>query len=187
MSESVAVDDATQGAAKTSDAQEDLDTLLNEFDKGTSQPAEKAEPGGQVDTVSRDEFNELQKTIVDQQYKVDIQGVVKQIKGEVDIPYVTDEFVETYLNTEANKNPKLAQAWGNRRSDPEAFKKVIESISKTFQSGFNIDQKITSDMDSVTAAVRSASTKSPETAQEIDWANLSDAEFVQEKAKLKRK
>jgi hypothetical protein len=188
MSESVAVDNAEpEVSAETNDAQEDLDTLLGQFDEGTSQPAStEAETGGQQNVVTREEFAELQNTLVNQQYQTDIQSVTKVIKGDIDVPYVDDSFVETWLNTEANKNPKLAQAWASRHSNPDAFQKVTNSLAKQFQAKFNIDHKVTSDMDSITSAVRSASTKGPEPETPRDWSAMSDAEFAAEKAKLRR-
>lgn len=186
MSESVAVDNAdTLVSAETSDAQEDLDTLLDTFEEKTGQEAsDEAETGGQQDTVSREEFKQLQASIDNQQYKTDIQGVAKEIMGDVVSPGVDGDFVETWLNTQAGKNPKLAQAWANRHSNPDAFQKVIGSLAKQFQGKFNIDQKVTSDMDSVTSAVRSASTKSPEQETPKDWGAMSDVEFEKEKAAL---
>jgi len=188
MSESVAVDNAEpQVSAETNDAQEDLDTLLGQFDESTSQEAStEAETGGQQESVSREEFQALQSSITNQQYQSDMSDVTKVIKGELDVPYVDDSFVETWLNNEANKNPKLAQAWANRHVNPDAFQKVTNSLAKQFQEKFNVDAKTTSDMDAVTSAVRSASTKSPEPETQRDWSAMSDAEFAQEKAKLRR-
>lgn len=189
MSESVAVDNAeSQTSAETSDAQEDLDTLLGQFDEGTSPEASKeAETGGQQDTVSREEFLQLQNSIVNQQHQTDIQDVSKVIMGDVNSPGVDSEFVETWLNAQAGKNPRLASAWANRHANPDAFQKVVGSLAKQFQGKFNVDQQITSDMDSVTSAVRSASTKSPDTETSVNWGALSDADFAAEKAKLGRR
>ena len=188
MSESVAVDNVdTSGSTETSDAQEDLESLLDQFEESTGQSTdETVDTGGQQESVSRDEFKQLQDSIVNQQYQTDIHGVVNVIKGDIDVPYVDDSFVETWLNSEAGKNPKLAQAWANRHANPEAFQIVTSSLAKRFQEKFNIDQKTTSDMDSVTSAVRSASTRSPEPEIPKDWSAMSDAEFAQEKAKLRR-
>ena len=188
MSESVAVDNVEpEASTETSDAQEDLDTLLSQFDESTGQEAsQEAETGGQQESVSRDEFLQLQSTIANQQYQSDIQGVTEVIKGDLDVPFVDNEFVETWLNNEANKNPKLAQAWANRHSNPDAFQKVTGSLAKQFQDKFNVDHKATSDIDAVTSAVRSASTKAPEQETQTDWGSMSDAEFAHAKANLRR-
>lgn len=192
--------DATQAAASPAaaagqDAQQDgddLDKLLSEYETGTQQtPAAAASPQpGQ--TAGADDLKALTEQVKglltenqNAKFRRDMDATLKNIRGELDSEFFDDAFVESWIDAQARKDPRLSTAWNERDGNPRQFQKVVGQLSRDFAKKYGKlpDKAATEDREAVTAAVRGASTKVPE-GQPPNYASMTDAELAREKDKL---
>ncbi len=111
------------------------------------------------------------------QFKRDMADTVKAVRGDLDPGVFDDVLVEAYLNAQAAQDPRLAKAWMDRAANPKQFEQVKTALSKNFAKKFSKmpDPAATEDRAAVSAAVRGASTRTPES-QPLKLAALSNSD-----------
>lgn len=184
---------AQQGATDGQNAQaqgDDLDTLLAEFDQGQSPAAASTQPAQQQATgddlkVVAEEVRAWRTERQQETFKRDMGETIKKVRGDLDAELFDDSLVRGYVNARADEDPRLAQAWVNRHTNPKAFNRVVEQLGREFRQKWSKmpDRQATEDHAAVTAAVRSASTRAPD-APPPDFSRMSNSEFQAEKDKL---
>jgi hypothetical protein len=166
-------------------AQDDLDSLLSEFDQ-EAKPIVEPKPEQNDDLVRSWVEQQIQKEN-QKETKSDIKSAVDVIKGglEVSLP---DIAVEGILYSVVENDPRALEVWKARKSDPGSWNKLLDGVKSKVNKEFTDlpDKKLTDDRDAVTSAVHSAS-KHELQETEVDWSMLSDQEFAMQKAKLSRK
>lgn len=188
MSEEQAVveqtDEQAKPASEGAGAQDDLDSLLKEFEQPVqetkSDTKTETKPDGLEEVIS---FVREQKQaqLADSSRKA-LNEAVKTVKGDLK---VDDELVEGFLHARASKDQRIAQAWVNRDKNPQAFASVLKTLGKELSGKFADmpDSQVTEDRAAVAAAVRGASTKASESPPP-DYSKMSDAEFKRHKESL---
>lgn len=183
--------DAADGQAKPgtegTDARkaDDLETLLAEYTAATKQPEPAAsKPGTTAETPKGDpalakRLETLEQRDADRQFKADIKPAVDRVRGKIDPTVYDDDDIRDWMDREAQKDPRLAQAWLERHQNPDKFARVLDGLGRKLADRFARapDAAATADRDAVTAAVRGASTKAPE-GKAPDYSRLSDREFA---------
>jgi hypothetical protein len=113
------------------------------------------------------------------EFQADMKETVKQIRGELAEDIASDRLVRAWIDGMAEDNPKLANAWVNRKNDPKQFARIVEGLSREFHKEFSRrpDPRTSEDRELVSAAVRGASTKAPED-RPPSYGTMSDSEFA---------
>lgn len=184
---------AQQGAEENNarvETGDDLDTLLNEFDEGTkpapaaTQPERKPEAASETKEASADILAAASE-IRQERFQRDMTATIKDVRGDLPSDLYDDDFMQAWIDTQAKKDPRLANAWVNRNNNAQQFARVKAALGKEFAKRYGKlpDRQATEDREAVTAAVRGASTKAPE-GKAPDYSKMTDAEFASEKAKL---
>lgn len=197
--------DAPDGSAapgtegKNSAQGEDLDAVLQQFVDATGSTKKDADPptaakqpsatkseqtpdsiGALRESVEYLQSREITREKEEQtrRFNDDMGVVLKKVRGEMNSDFFDDDFVHAWIDSQATKNPNLAQAWVNRGRDPKGFQRVVDSLQGAFQKKYGKlpDPNLTEDRDAVTAAVRGASTKTPE-AKEPAIGSMTDNEY----------
>jgi len=167
---------------------DDLDSLLKEFDTETKPAAgSKPEPKPGADDLqaATAEVFQARDEIRNARYRQDMDKTVADIRGDLDPEFADNDFVEAWLDAQARKDQRLAQAWVNRNANPKQFDKVKAELGRALKAKFSKlpDRQATDDRAAVTAAVRGASNRAPEN-KAPDFSKLSDNDFQKEKDKL---
>jgi hypothetical protein len=184
---------APPAATDAQDARQDgdsLDALLKEYDQTAGAPPAAAatppEPKPGTDTTTTKPATdpavaEVQRYI----FRQDMDKTVKSVRGELPADYFDDTFVKAWIDSRAEEDPRLGQAWVNRHSNPKQFEKIVSGLGREFSKKYGKlpDRAATDDRDAVTAAVRGASTRAPE-GQPADYSRMTDAQLAAEKDKL---
>lgn len=184
--------DATDATAKPvvegNDAQtqaDDFDTLLSQFDEGEKKPAAttqtQPDPKAGTDNDLKATLEQMKAFVGEAhglRFRQDMDATIKDVRGDLDPEMFDTDFVESWLDAQARKNPKLATAWTNRHANPKAFEKVKTELGRQFVGKYGKlpDKGLTEDREAVSAAVRGASTKAPEQ-KPPDYSGMSNAEF----------
>lgn len=162
--------------AQESDS-DDFEKALSEFETKASPPAT------QQDYQSEDfatEFQHFRQEFEEERYRADMKKVVNEVRGDLDPDLIDDEFVDSWVNGMARKNPKLAQAWMDRRANPEGFNRVLKGLNKQFTKKYGklsrVDAEATSAREAVAAAVKGTSGKAPE-GKQADYSDKTNNEF----------
>lgn len=170
-------------------APDELDALLKQFEtpvetkpKAESKPETKPEPSEDMKELAnyvrarRDEESR-------QATRDDLAKAVTAVKTEIDGEGIKlpDRLVRGALRDMAEEDPRFLQAWAHRGSNPRAWEQVLKAAAKEIRKELESspDPHATEDKAAVRAAVRSASTRTPEP-EAIDpkkLAGMSDAEF----------
>lgn len=167
---------------------DDLDSVLKEFDTATK-PAADSRPEQSGTEPDLKMLAEQVKGFVSEatalRYRQDMDKTIADIRGDLDPDFADNDFVEAWLDAQARKDPRLAQAWTNRNANPKQFDKVKAELGKALKSKFSKlpDRQATDDRAAVTAAVRGATNRAPE-AKPTDFSKLSDNEFQKAKEAL---
>jgi hypothetical protein len=85
------------------------------------------------------------------------------------------------LNNMADGDPRLANAWAARKSNPAAWTGIIKALNADLQKRFQSpgDAAVTEDVAAVSAAVRGAQPQTPGNTTPADrLGHLSNAEFT---------
>lgn len=182
---------ALPGAEATSArTDDDLDSLLAQFDEGKPAPSEPAKPATAAPAaddqkVANETVLNEAKFIRQQRFQQDMQATIKDVRGDLPSDLYDDDFVQAWIDARATKDPRLANAWVNRDADPKKFGQVKAALGKEFAKKYGRlpDRQATEDREAVTAAVRGASTKAPE-GKAPDYSKMTDAQFAAEKARV---
>lgn len=168
--------DTTGQSARDDD---DYEKDLSEFTEATKSSEPKPEPkaGGDDLSAVKSEVMELRKTVSNIRYESEIAPIIKAVRGDVPVELYNDEDIHDWINREAKKDNRLAQAWVNKEKDPAGFNRIVRGLERKLAQRFSNlpDNTATADRAAVTAAVRGASTKAPE-AKPLDLSNKTDAE-----------
>ena len=176
--------EATPSAEESSAPDEPgLDELLTQFNEATaSQPDSTPEPAKtettpEIDSVAN-EVRQLREEQRAQQFQADLDNAIKQVRGDLDPDFFDDAFVESYMDAEAKRNPKFAQAWANRNTNKRGFESVLGAVHRKMakHATSRPDPNATEDRAAVTAAVTGATDKAPESPAP-DLSGMSDAEL----------
>lgn len=193
--EQTAVDQETkeepkkEASAESGTAQDDgLDAILKEFDerKAASSPqvAEtKSEPTKPITDISSVDVTALAtleaqvKQLADQRQRDELEKLFDRMTDGVQADSVD---AESFLNAMARRDPRLNEAYKNRKDNPKAWGKVETTLKQEFTKRFGkkVDKQATESRDAVAAAVRSASTAAP--AQDLtdkDISKMSKEDF----------
>lgn len=168
--------------ARTDD---DLDALLKEFDTETKSP-EPAKPAtaapAAIDpAVANETVLSEAKFIRQERFQKDMDETIKKVRGDLPEELFDGPLVQAWIDSQATKDPRLAQAWANRNADPKKFGQVVTELGKRFSKyGKLPDKQATEDREAVTAAVRGASTRAPE-GKAPNYAGMTNADFAAEK------
>ncbi len=185
-----AVEDEAE--ANTTDSEQDIDSLLAEFDeKVETAPVEqpKAEPtpqkGSDDDTAVLVDFARTQMAAAHENAVMD---TAKSIKGRDEtLADLDDDVLRDLLEMRASRDRRIADAWNARSEKPGAWEAIEKSLAKEFgeKLGARPDPQLTSDRESVRASTRGMSTTEPPGSDEIPYRpGMSDAEFRQMKKGL---
>jgi len=169
-------------------AQDDLDTLLNEYEE---KPVVEAPPVETAPEIAPDRL-EAVEAFMQRQDKVDTNTALsdaatlfKNSAGEAIGGRSKDE-IEGLIHLEAFRNPKIAQAFQDRFNSPEKWSKTVQALGKRFaENATKTDTKSTESWDAVDSAMHSASSSTATEEIMPDVAKMSDQEFLQFKAGLK--
>lgn len=192
---------ATPNAEGQNSAQgEDLDAVLQSFVNATSgspekkadaapaaKPASNPNPEPNSDAIGalQTQLNYLagreqarEEADRTRRFNEDMNVVLKDVRGDLNADFFDDDFVRAWIDGQAAKNPQLAQAWVQRDKDPKGFKRVVEALKGGFSKKYGKlpDPALTEDREAVSAAVRGASTKTPE-AKAPNIGSMTDAEY----------
>lgn len=181
-------DAGAQPPAEGADARatgDDLDSLLSQFDatatpKTEPKPApEQAKGAAQIDP---DKIAEQVRASIDAEtrLKADITSTVKTIRGELDPEVFDDAFVESWLDTQARNDPRLAQAWRDRHAKPAEFRRVAEQLGKKLAGKFSKlpDKSATEDREAVTEAIVRGSQQTAPERKPADFSKQNNREFA---------
>jgi hypothetical protein len=157
------VADATDSARKDVD---DLDSLLAEFDQGTKKPDTVSSPDTKPtlpDALAQDvqALKSQAQEWAQEKNKRAIAETVDDIRGDVPKEVFDDEMVEAWLDAQARRDPRLAQAWLQREQNSQKWGKVKAELGRQLakKAGSLPDRNATDDREAVAAAVRGASAK----------------------------
>lgn len=174
MSEQQAVVDETRVAATPAtgvdNAREDvdpLDQLLAEYDQGTKKPDPVTPPENKPtplpdDVVQTVRF--LESEVRESRREKDeraISETVASIRGDVPTDVYDDDMIRGWLEVQAVKDPRLAEAFKQKNQNPRGWERVKGELRKALakKAGSQIDRGATDDRAAMTAAIRGASTR----------------------------
>ena len=121
---------ANSGAAPAVPAESEFTKLLNEFEKSTAnQPVatllKELQP---VVEYARDELSAKAEARVEG----DLKDAVTYLKDDDQAKTIPDKFVQGYLRQFSVDNPEVAQAWENRRTNPNEWKAKLKDAKNAF-------------------------------------------------------
>lgn len=178
--------DQSKTGAEEQDARQDdddLDTLLAQYEKDTeSEASSKPGKSGEAQDPNKelmDRLQALEESTARSETRADLNKTIESIRGDLDPETFDDQFMEAWLDGRARTDPRLSQAWADRHNNPKQFQKVVGSLAKDFEKKFNSlpNKEATEDREAVAAAVRGASTKSPE-GKAPNYGGKSNQEFA---------
>lgn len=173
--------------ARTDDG--DLDALLSQWDKPSSKPSDTATPATAAPAADhvKDATAEVlaaRDEIRTERFQRDMHATIKDVRGDLPSDLYDDDIVQSWIDAQARKDPRLANAWVNRNAEPKKFDQVKAALGKEFAKRYGRipDQAATEDRAAVASAVRGSSQRAPE-AKAPNYAEMSNSEFEAEKAK----
>lgn len=172
-------------AAEGQDAPDSLDAALAEFEASSeTEPEQSTSAPAAVDPNALDDIRRDIATIKEdsarRQTSGDITEAVKSLQGDMEDLNLPDTTVNRLLHGYASTDARFLKAFQARHDNPTAWKRVLGNVSKEIRGEFESrpDANLTADREAVGAAVRNASTTSPESG--VDSKKLgamTDAEF----------
>lgn len=174
-------DEGTGAQGKDTD---DFDKALAEFgETETKASSEQQKPSGaKADDDTLDRLKRLESKEADRIYREDLGKLVTEVRGDFTPDEVDDEFIETWLNANAKKDVRLANAWLKRHDDPAGFKRVAKGLTQKFAEKHARlrarDQDATDTKEVVTHAVQRGTGK-PSGGAAPDFSKMTDREFAE--------
>jgi hypothetical protein len=167
-----------EGNGAPAETKDDLESALAEYEanSGTSteqKPTVTTDP--KVDRIER-----LERSLADREYRDDMRGVITTVRGDFAPDTFSDEFMDLWVNAEAKKDPRVANAWVKRHDDPKGFERVSNGLKRKFAEQFaharKQDETATADREAVANFVRGSNRSAPEkTAPNLS--KMTDAEL----------
>lgn len=162
---------------------QDLDALLSEFESSVKA---KTEVKTETKVESKpDETSTIRNELAQLQYERDIGPAVDLVRGDLDKDTFDQKFVENWMEARAKENPRIMEAWLNRRANPDGFKKVMSGLGSKFRDQFGRLKRET-DSDLVAAAVKGAARSTSTQEPAPDFSSMSDSAFMAHKSQLLR-
>lgn len=131
--------DVNPEGSSEADGAQDLDSLLKEFDQDEPTSATEGKSSSSEE-INQNDLKELLSYVKeDRENKIrdtaakNLEETISSIKGE-DMKNVPDKIVKGLLFATAEDNPKFLAAYQNRKSNPDAWKKVEKSLQKDLKS-----------------------------------------------------
>lgn len=168
---------AGEGAAKDKPSVEEL---LATYGKGRGNDNAKAASDDQPDLGKRVE--ELEAQLRSERFAKEMASAIPAVKGDLDWP---DDVIEGYIYKRASSDPRIEEVWNAQKSDPTAFKQMLEGLHDELAQTVNTDSG--SDARRVANAARNARKSSESPARGFDdirWSSLSDSEFQAKKDEI---
>jgi hypothetical protein len=181
---------------------DEIDRLLAEFDAGTSQPTDQpVDQSTDEWKIARDQaFTEnlrahtenlqldskrakldaYERQLAGERDQKDTIAAVAEIRGELDSRYFDDQFVQSWLLSQAMSNPRLNEIWNSRADNPRAYQAMIGKLSAEFSQKYSRlpDPVATEDHFAVAQAVRGQGGRVlPEPAP--DFSRMDERQFQQ--------
>lgn len=179
-------DEAAQQASDENGAQDDLDSLLAEYDNSVeTKPKAEVKSESQPDDPVRLYVERKMAEDADLEQKANREEVLKTVKDGMDIA-IDDRFIWGFISTAAAEDPRLEKAFLGRKQNPAAWNKVVKTLQADMKSALSIDPGATADRQSVEAAIRGASNKAAPN-DEPNLGTMSNADFETYKRGLLRK
>lgn len=177
--------DSKPEGATENDSKPDLESLLASYGKGDGDKS--AKPGMNEDVLG--EVKALRTELAQRDYReVMRDDVIPTVKGDLDVP---TDYVEYWVNKQADADPRLMEAWDNRKANPAAFKEVMEALAPKFQSHaeeqFGAKRADSSKPGSkLVSAVRSSRQSTPNDGgfDGVDWVGMSDHDLALKKREV---
>lgn len=179
-------DGTAKPAQEATDAQKtepSLDDLLKEFEQETtietqarsSKPDKQSEASADSPDTSK-RLEALEQRLAEEQLRKDLSPVIEKIKEG--FPLLENDEIIDLLDGRAKRDPRLANAWANRHTNPKGWEKVVDAIGRDMSGRLAKlpDKAATEDREAVTAAVRGASTRASE-GKAPSYGKMSDREF----------
>lgn len=189
MTQAVTEADATENQSVEGEgAQDDLDSLLNEFEEQTeTKPSEQKIDADEIKEVVN-YINEDRQTKALEAQKNDINSAVESIESSLEdldgMP--SKRVIRGLLQDIAAEDDAVRKAFAQRKENPKAWNAALKRATKEIREEFSVDKQTTSDRNALSAAVHSASSKQPEPTEQKNWGQMSDFEFQNEKTKILR-
>lgn len=173
-----------QPSAEGASAQDELDTLLGEFQTQPETESTATAPSSAEATKLDEVHSMLQDNQRQEAERVTTQRLTESVTAfkEAAGGNISDDMAETILQGRAAKDPRVFQAFKDAGTNPAGWDKVVKAIAKDYnaQMASQPDADATADQDAVVAAVQSATTKAPIDGKEINddsVASMSPADF----------
>lgn len=167
-----------ESGAQEQKKEDDLDTLLAEFEQETGKSTEQTDTKTDDDTAER--IKRLERQLSERDYRTDIEKTITAIRGDLNEEQFDSAFMDAWLNAKAKEDDRVAKAWMRRHDEPKKFARVVEGLGREFSKKYGKlsgrDEDATSDREAVAQAVRSHGNKAPE-GTAPDYSRVSDQEF----------
>jgi hypothetical protein len=196
-----AVADAPADSPPPADTTDELDALLKEFTEGTqgnNQPADQstnqnvrdqafaenlnAITEGYAIDARRDELRAAEQRLLLEQHQRDLGDAVQEVRSGLDKNLFSDGFIQTWLDSKANSDPRLQELWLQRAENPRAMKSALNKLAAEFHETYGkvskVDEEATVDHAAVAQAVRLSGAKIPPSPPP-NLGRMSNAEFRQ--------
>lgn len=151
-------DKLDSGRANGAQTEDDLESLLKEYDSPDASKKNKKDDTPKELTKEDVEYIRQRKEIdVKESLTKDIQHAVKLTKGEVEAP---DELVEGFLHHKVSNDPRMRKAWEERTAKPAEWDKILKAVSPEFFKTLDayVEKRIQSSNGALASAVHSAKT-----------------------------
>jgi hypothetical protein len=182
---------ATEEKASVEPVEKSLDELLAEYDQGEAKPEQEPvqkESATEILDFVRSQ-KEREKAREARESRDALVSAVSMVK-ETGVS-LSDKLIEARLHIEAQDDPRVAEAWLRRESNPGGWESVLKAVGKKIagEMATQPDPQLTADRDAVRDSVRGSSTQAPEvkevTNEDLD--SMSDAEYEAHKKQLAKK
>lgn len=155
---------------------EDLESLLSQFDNETRKPDPQPTETKATPQVSEPVIPDRIKALEQRLLQEDVDKACGEIFEGMKIPRRAQV---GWLDQVARENPAIAQAFLNKPNNPGAWNRFAKALIKEAKKDFaaDIDEGVTADVNAVAAAVKGAST--PATREPPpNFGRMSDAELA---------
>lgn len=150
----------------------ELEQALKEFDQGTKpepKPEQgKAEEKPREEAIDPKTYRLIEKDYLERQQKEtdsDVTRAAESLRENDDtLGHLSTNWLEARFRLEADRDPRVLDAFAMRKRNPDAFTRVLKGLSEKFSKELKErpDNGLTNDREVINAAVRGSSTTPPE-------------------------
>lgn len=120
---------SANAAPAASNADSDLNGLLAQFEQGNAAVAKFAEFVKPLAEFVHEERNSK----IQAKYDSDFKEAVSYVKQTDGLPNMPDRIVQGFMRQYASEHPDFDEAWQNRATNPEAWKRAREIVRDAFK------------------------------------------------------